>query len=109
MSICAFLQEPENEYEKNFNVPVATDSFFEECWKPAIEELNLEWVNVFSVGLDMVKEDLPFVMKELSLIKEWAKTNLPNEKQEKIIERIELLETELPNAFRREGAVVFIG
>lgn len=57
----------------------------------------------------MEKEDLPFVMKELSQIKEWAKTNLPSEKQEKIIERIELLEAELPIAFRRDGAVVFIG
>lgn len=57
----------------------------------------------------MEKEDLPFVMKELSQIKEWAKTNLPSEKQDKIIERIELLEAELPIAFRREGAVVFIG
>ncbi|WP_163853380.1 hypothetical protein [Paenibacillus elgii] len=109
MSICAFIQQPVNEYEEKFNIPVATDSFFKECWIPPIEELKLEWVNVFSIGLDMVKEDLPFVMEELAQIKEWAKINLPNEQQIKIIERIELLEAELPNAFRREGVVVFIG
>jgi len=109
MSIAAMILNSENEFEKKFYIPVASEAFFEECWIPAIEELNLEWVNVFSVGLDMEKEDLPFVIKELTQIKKWAKTNLPNEKQDKIIERIELLEAELPITFQREGAVVFIG
>ncbi|MCR2805147.1 hypothetical protein [Paenibacillus soyae] len=109
MSIAAMILNSENEFEKKFYLPVASEAFFEECWIPAIRELDLKWVNVFSVGLDMEKEDLPFVMKELSQIKEWAQINLSDERIIKIIERIELLEAELPNAFRREGAVVFIG
>lgn len=109
MSIAAMILNSEDEFEKKFFIPVASEAFFEECWIPAITELNLKWVNVFSVGLDMEKEDLPNVMNELSQIKEWSKANLSSDQQIKMIERIELLEAELPNAFRREGAVVFIG
>lgn len=110
MSISAMVLEAKDEFEEKFFIPVATESFFQECWEPAIEELGLKWTKVFSVGIDLVKEDFPFVLEELSKIKEWAKENLPEEKRIKIIERIELIETELPIVFtHRDGIIIFIG
>lgn len=47
MSIAAMILNSENEFEEKFYIPVASEAFFEECWIPAIEELNLEWINVF--------------------------------------------------------------
>lgn len=110
MSISAMVLDAQDEFEEKFLIPVATESFFHECWEPAIEELGLKWTKIFPVGIDLVEEDFSFVLEELSKIKEWAKENLPGEKKEKIFERIELIETELPNVFtHRDGIVVFIG
>ncbi|WP_240647170.1 hypothetical protein [Paenibacillus nanensis] len=68
MSIAAMILNSEDEFEKKFFIPVASEAFLEECWVPAITALNLKWVNVFSVGLDMEKEDLPNVMNGGSLV-----------------------------------------
>ncbi|BFH60397.1 hypothetical protein [Paenibacillus azoreducens] len=110
MSISAMVLDAKDEFEEKFFIPIAAESFFQECWEPAIEELGLKWTKVFSVGIDLVEEDFPFVIEELSKIKEWAKVNLPEEKKTKIIERIELIESEVPIAFsHRNGIVIFIG
>lgn len=110
MSISAMILDSKDEFEEKFFVPVATESFFEECWEPAIEKLGLIWIKVFSVGIDIVEKDFPFVKQELAQIKEWAIDNLSEENRIKIIERIELLEFEVPKAFsHREGMVIFIG
>ncbi|MEK3837136.1 MULTISPECIES: hypothetical protein [unclassified Paenibacillus] len=110
MSISVMVLDAKDEFEEKFLIPVAAESFFNECWEPAIEQLGLKWTKVFSVGIDLVEEDFPFVLEELSKIKEWAKENLPDEKKMKIIERIELIETEVPIAFsHRDGIIIFIG
>ncbi|MEK3716421.1 hypothetical protein [Paenibacillus sp. FSL R7-0333] len=110
MSISVMVLDAKDEFEEKFLIPVAAESFFNECWEPAIEQLGLKWTKVFSVGIDLVEEDFPFVLEELSKIKEWAKENLPDEKKIKIIERIELIETEVPIAFsHRDGIIIFIG
>lgn len=56
------------------------------------------------------KEDFPFVLEELLKIKEWAKEHLPEDKNQKVIERIELIEIEVPIIFNhREGVMIFVG
>ncbi|WP_438497070.1 hypothetical protein [Paenibacillus sp. IHBB 3054] len=110
MSISVMVLEAKDEFEEKFFIPVATESFFQECWEPAIEELALKWTKAFPVGIDLIEEDFPSVLEELFKIKEWAKGHLPEEKKIKIIERIELIETEVPIIFNyREGVVIFIG
>ncbi|MFC0331196.1 hypothetical protein ACFOLF_22515 [Paenibacillus sepulcri] len=109
MSISAFIPEPENEFERFFNVPVATEAFFQECWEPAVKALGLQWVPVFSSGIDITKEDLPAVLDELERLKQWAEQELSGERRGQILVRIERLAAELPKALERDGAVVFIG
>lgn len=109
MSVLAFIFTPQNEYEKAFAVPVATEKFFYDCWIPAINTLNLQWAKHFSYGIEITKGDLDEVINELMKVKEWACHSLFEGNQAHILERIELLLRKLPEAFRREDAVLYIG
>lgn len=109
MTIGVFILDPENDYEREFFIPVATEVFFQECWKPAVESLGLQWTDLFSTGVDVEEEDVPHIIEELLLIKEWATNNLNEEQKDKIFKRIEGLINKLPEAYKRKDAVVFIG
>jgi hypothetical protein len=109
MSIMAFIHRPENEFEQQFNVPVATEAFFRDFWEPAVKTLGLQWVPIFAAGIDVRKEDLPDVLEELDRLKLWAERELSGEQRDHILARIGRLADELPKAFQREDAVVFIG
>lgn len=109
MSISALILNPQNDYEKDFFIPIATESFFKQCWLPAIESLGLQWTDLFPTGVDVEEEDVSPIIEELLLIKEWAAKNLFGEEKEKIFERIEGLQDKLPLAYQRKDAVVFIG
>ncbi|PYE51796.1 hypothetical protein HUB98_07140 [Paenibacillus barcinonensis] len=109
MTISALILDPQNDYEKSFFIPVATESFFKECWLPAIESLELQWTDLFTTGVDVEEEDVPHIIEELVLIKEWAAKFLNEEQKEKMFERIKGLQDKLPLAFQRKDVVVFIG
>ncbi|GIN87394.1 hypothetical protein J6TS2_37800 [Heyndrickxia sporothermodurans] len=109
MTIGVFILNPQNEFEKNFYIPIATESFFNECWLPAIESIGLQWSELFSIGVDIEKENVADIIEELIQIKEWARKNVHEEHQNKLFERIKILQEKLPQAFRRKDAVVFIG
>ncbi|MCW3795308.1 hypothetical protein OM416_27250 [Paenibacillus sp. LS1] len=109
MSISAVILEPQNDFEKSFFVPIATESFFKDCWEPAVEVLDLRWIDLFSTGVDIEGEDVPMIIEELLLVKEWAVKNLEDEQRDRIVERIDGLREKLPLAFQRQDAIVFIG
>ncbi|WP_410770427.1 hypothetical protein [Fontibacillus sp. BL9] len=109
MAISALILDPQNDYEKNFFIPVATEEFFRECWLPAIELLGLQWTDLFATGVDVEEEDVPHIIEELILIKVWAAKSLNEEQKAKIFERIAGLQDKLPLAYQRKDAVVFIG
>ncbi|WP_282940477.1 hypothetical protein [Paenibacillus sp. RC67] len=109
MSVVAYILDPTDELERVFSIPVASESFFNECWVPAIKAMQLKWVEQFSWGIDIRKEDLDKVINELLQIREWSLHNLFEVKQAHILYRIDLLITKLPTAFGRENAVIFIG
>lgn len=51
MAISVMILDPQNDFEKHFFLPVATESFFKECWIPAIQSLGLRWVDLFQQEL----------------------------------------------------------
>ncbi|UPK44899.1 MULTISPECIES: hypothetical protein [Paenibacillus] len=65
MSISAVILEPQNDFEKDFLVPVVIESFFKECRQPAVELLELKWIDLFSTGVDVEEEDVPMIIEEL--------------------------------------------
>jgi hypothetical protein len=109
MSISAFIVDPEDEFERSFMLPVATEAFYKQYWEPAAEELGLEWTALFQGGTDVEREDIPVILEEISRLKDWVNAKLTGEAQEHMLRRLNLLETGLPHAFRRKGAVVYIG
>ncbi len=109
MSIAAFIQKPKNVFPGDLYTPIATEKFFEKYWIPAIQVLDLQWIRVFSVGLDLTKEKLPNVISELNQLKKWAKGKLNSEEQKHLLDRVSNLESMLEKAFTIEDAVVFIG
>lgn len=109
MSISAFMPEPTGDYEKLFNVPVATEAFFGECWEPAAETLGLRWVPLFASGIDVTKADLPEVLEELAKLRQWAARGLAGDRLALMLARLDRLVAELPKALERDGAVVYIG
>lgn len=109
MSISAFILDPEDEFERSFMLPVATESFYKQYWEPAAEELGLEWTALFQGGTDVEREDVPKILEEIAMLKNWVASNMTGEAQEHMLRRLNLLELGLPTAFRRGDAVVYIG
>ncbi|SFF35970.1 hypothetical protein SAMN04487969_12951 [Paenibacillus algorifonticola] len=109
MSISVMILDPQNDFEKHFFLPVATESFFNQYWLPGIQHLKLKWVILFSTGVDIEEEDLQSIFAELNLLKEWADQNLEEEQRSRLFERVDGLKDKLPSAFQRKDAVVFIG
>lgn len=109
MSIAAYIDEPINEKEDNFYIPVSTENFFKLYWKPGCEALNLRWVSLFDVGVDITKDDVSEVISELKQLQIWFEQNLSNEQTKHLKERIELLISNLPSIFERDDVSLFIG
>lgn len=109
MSISAIIVDPEDDFERSFMLPVATESFFQKYWLPAVEELKLEWAELFQDGTDVRREDIPAILDEVTRLKEWARSKMDGDDREHMLRRLELLEEELPKAYRRDDAVVYIG
>lgn len=110
MSVAAFILEAQNDFEKSFYIPVATESFFYAYWVPGIEALNLRWLMCIQPGLDVTIDNLPIIFAELVQLKNWAEVNLIGDVKDHFFTRAHLLEKKLPAAFRqRKDAVAFIG
>ncbi|WP_419875349.1 hypothetical protein [Candidatus Pristimantibacillus sp. PTI5] len=109
MSISAIIIDPEDEFERSFMLPIATEAFYKKYWEPAVEELGLQWAALFQGGTDVEKEDAPEVLEEIAKLKDWVQANMSGDNQEHMLHRLELLESKLPSAYRRGGAVVYIG
>lgn len=108
MSIDAFILEPKNT-ESDLYTPIISRKFYDKCWVPAIDELNLHWLRGLAVGIDLTKEYLPNFLNEIYQLKEWSKGKLNESDNCYMIERITRLETMLEKAFQNEAVVVFIG
>lgn len=109
MSVGAFVLEPRDVFPGNLYTPIAVEIIFEKYWVPAVEELNLQYVKYFSLGIDVTKENLSCIRTELSLMKEWLNDKYDTDLREFIKTRITNLGTMLDKAFELEDVIVFIG
>jgi hypothetical protein len=106
MSISALIQNPQNEEEQSFSVPVASERIFEKRWTPIIEELQLEWLPLFSTGVDLEKIDLDDILSELNLFKA---SYIEKFGADQVVDRVNLLSDSLQKVFYRDDVKVFIG
>lgn len=109
MSISAFVQDPRNDVETRFSIPIATEEFFRRVWVPACEELDLKWVTLFPIGVEVTEDNVGDVRSELTRLKEWVSGNLPQAEAEHVQTRSNLLLDGLQTVFTRADISVFIG
>ncbi|MEO1769334.1 hypothetical protein [Candidatus Enterococcus ferrettii] len=110
MSIGIIIDEPKNEEEQLFFIPVATEEFFTNYWLKASNELQLIWVPIFKTGIVIEKEDIPVITKELELVKGWTEKNIINIDIKKCLKkRINCILENLPKAFEKENIKLYVG
>lgn len=110
MSIGIMINQPRNEQEKLFYIPLATESIFDNYWEKAANQLNLVWVPVFSSGIIIEYEDLPFIINELNLIINWVKDHVTHlETQKALSNRIEYILENLSVIFKQKNIQLYIG
>lgn len=110
MSIGIIIDDPKNEEEKLFYIPLATEKTFENYWNKAANQLNLQWVPVFSTGITIEYEDLPFIINELNMVFNWVKEHVVNlETQKELLNRIEYILENLTIIFKQESIKLYIG
>lgn len=71
MSVSLMISNPINENEEYFHLPISTERVFEDHWMPIITELDLKWVRCFQGGIELEKEDIEEVLKELKKMQNW--------------------------------------
>ncbi|MDH6373744.1 hypothetical protein M2444_005587 [Paenibacillus sp. PastF-3] len=109
MAISVIIKNPQNDFESKFYIQVAYLSFFERCWLPGIKALDLRRIGLFELGVEVTEGNLPIILDELNHLKKWAAINLNDADKEYFFENVDPLAEELPTAFQRKGAVVYIG
>jgi hypothetical protein len=53
MAISAQIFDAQNDSENRLYIPVASLSFFRECWLPGVHALGLRWTELFESGVDV--------------------------------------------------------
>ena len=111
MSVCLMVSNPISKEEDAFYVPIATEQVFQEFWMPIVEMLDLQWVKCFQSGIEVGKEDLRSILKELEEIRLWIGKNIDNERGGQMIKRSDDLSKELTLLLEnaRENIKVYIG
>lgn len=111
MSVSLIISNPINDKERNFNLPISTERVFRDHWMPIIIELDLKWVRCFQSGIELEKEDIVLVLKDLEKMHHWITTYKDNERGEQMIERLKSLNETLIEILNhsRKDMKVYIG
>ena len=91
MSVSLMISNPINENEEYFHLPISTERVFEDHWMPIITELDLKWVRCFQGGIELEKDDIEEVLKELKKMQNWIITYRNNDRGKHMLERLENL------------------
>ncbi len=108
MSISLIISNPVDNEQRQINIPVATESFFNNHWLPATRILKLTLIPMFSFGFEIGEEELPDVLAELKALKSWAAEQNQSTETHQILDRADRLLQELPKIVSSQ-IKVFIG
>ncbi|WP_321383097.1 hypothetical protein [uncultured Enterococcus sp.] len=110
MSVAIMIDNPTNDTEKNFYVPVATEKAFQKYWMKASEEMGLKWVPIFKTGIFIEKQDEQAVLEEIAQVKKWVTRNVKDlDKQTALEERINYIVEKLLEVFKNDNITLYIG
>lgn len=111
MSVSLMISNAVNIEEENLNIPISTEKVFQDNWIPIIEKLNLKWIRCFQSGIELEKEDIEAVLKELDTMQVWVYENMNTDRGKQMIVRIDNLSKALIKIFKetRNDIKVYIG
>ncbi len=89
----------------DYTIPVSGEDFYWANWYPASKELG---VKIFYDGSRFTKDQVPEVLRELELLKGWAKANLTGYDLEYMVGRTESLQQKIPDAFDKDDTILYI-
>lgn len=73
-------------------IPLATENAFHTYWKPAAEEMGLEWLPLFEYGICVEKIFFPEIIKEIQLFREWiVRQDINVDEQNHLLTRIDFI------------------
>jgi hypothetical protein len=112
MSVSLLIEYPDANNSSRM-IPISTEDFFKTYWLPLAKSLELPWVQMFETGVIITLEDLPVVLNELKLMKEFVLHEpYPNITQgvlDHIVGRINLLVSELNSTKNSDNLSIYIG
>jgi len=108
MSVSLIVNEPRNESQRTLYIPIATEKFFNDYWKPNSLQLGLQLVPEFSTGIIVGEAELSDILRELSMLRSWAIGQNEAPESVHLITRLDRLVAELPDLIS-SGATVYIG
>ena len=111
MSVSLMISNPINEDEQYLHLPISTERFFEDHWMPIIIELDLKWARCFQGGIELEKEDIKEVLKELDKMQNWIIAYKHNDQGKHILERLKNINEALLDFLNnsRDDLKVYIG
>lgn len=113
MSVSCMINNPKNEFEKEFFFPVATEAVYEHYWHKFAIDNNLFWLESFLHGSCLEKKFFQEVMYEIMAFKSFLLKDIDpfyNDKKDYILNRIDLFSEKLNEAeFLRDDIELYIG
>lgn len=91
MSVCLMISNPISENEEYFHLPISTERVFKDHWLPIIAELDLKWVRCFQCGIELNKEDIEEVLREIDKMQNWITVYKNNDRGKHMLERLKNL------------------
>ncbi len=102
-----------NPDKENRLVPIATEGIFQDYWQPTSAALGLQWVPLFQGGIPITAEDIPFIIDELGILRNYVSGKIhlliPQDMANLMVKRIDTLIPELKHLQDGDDAEIFIG
>ena len=109
MSIGLFIGSREPQKEDRF-IPIASDSVFQEHWRPTCNLLKLRWVPRFQTSWMISAQDMPHVLEELACMRQHLLENpAQTDVAPHILARLNVLIRELEEIHQSAQADAIIG
>jgi hypothetical protein len=110
MSVTVTIDEPKNEVEDNFCIPVCTEAIYKNAILPFAEKSSLSLFIGWGTMVEVNNQKFPDFVKQLTILKsEVTQSNQLNfDIKNHIVERLDNLEIKMISMLEQRDSVVFL-
>ncbi|MGI0118327.1 hypothetical protein [Zooshikella sp. RANM57] len=106
MSVELSIDNPANDEEATYIIPIAAERIFKQVWHAAAIEYNLPLVEHISICLVVDKNNVDQFLSELKQVLSWAEENTDPVLYQSISTRINRLLKEIPDLMNKRSDVI---